>query len=113
MPFLRRVHEEIEAAIAAGYDRAQTREAAVFARDRLPLVQGRIAGPVTQMIRASLKSNLYLPYVGQTRIESRYGPMSVLDYQAATITNTGTIDTLVEVLPWATSNDGQLRCGAP
>lgn len=95
--YLPRLHEVIEGAIAAGYDRAQTRQAALAAASQLPLQQGRVGEPHATFIRSTIKSNLYLPYIGQTRIEEACGPLRVVDYHAATSTNPGTLDVLVEV----------------
>ncbi|MEQ1528626.1 MAG: amino acid adenylation domain-containing protein, partial [Methylococcales bacterium] len=95
--YLPRVHENIEEALAHGYDRAQTRQAALASTSQLPLQNGHIGEPHASFIRASVKSNLYLPYIGQTRIEASYGPLRILDYYAATCTNPGTVDVLVEV----------------
>ncbi|BBA34916.1 hypothetical protein sS8_2973 [Methylocaldum marinum] len=95
--YLPQLHERIESAIAAGYDRAQTRQAAVAVVDQLRLQDGRVGEPLATLIRSTIKSNLYLPYIGQTRIEESYGPLRVVEYHAATSTNPGTLDVLVEV----------------
>jgi len=95
--YLPRLHEVIEGAIAAGYDRAQTRQAALASASQLPLQNGRVGEPHASFIRSTIKSNLYLPYIGQTRIEAGCGPLRVVDYHAATSTNPGTLDVLVEV----------------
>ena len=93
---LARVQQRIEHGIAQGYDRAQTRQVAQFARDRITLENGRIPEAHTGMFRAGMKSNLFLPYIGNTHIADSYGPLRVLDYQAATVTNAGTLDTVIE-----------------
>jgi fengycin family lipopeptide synthetase B len=107
---VQRVQHDIGSAIAAGYDRTQTRQAALAVRDKLRLENGRIAEAHAGMIRAGMKSNLYLPYIGNTHIAAQYGPLRVLDYQAATVTNAGTLDTVVELfhggLTCTTNYDG-------
>ena len=95
--YLPQVHASIESGIAAGYDRAQTRQAAVAAIDQLRLQDGRVGEPLATLIRSTVKSNLYLPYIGQTHIEEACGPLRVVEYHAATSTNPGTLDVLVEV----------------
>jgi amino acid adenylation domain-containing protein len=97
LSLLSRVHREIEGAILAGYDRAQTRQAAVAAVKNLVLKDGRVVEPMASLVRAGVKSNLYLPFIGQTRLQERYGPLELVDYEAATATNPGTLDNLVEI----------------
>jgi fengycin family lipopeptide synthetase B len=94
---VQRVQQEVSGAISAGYDRTQTRQAALYLRDRLQLENGRVNEAHAGMIRAGMKSNLYLPYIGNTHIASQYGPLQVIDYQAATVTNAGTLDTVIEL----------------
>lgn len=93
---LQRVHTNIHGAISSGCDRAQTRQAAAMIRDRVPLLEGRIPESYAGLVRAGLKTNLYLPYIGNTHIAEQYGPLRVTDYQAATVTNAGTLDTVIE-----------------
>ncbi len=95
---LTRVHAEIESALSRGYDRAQTRQVAGMVRDRLQLENGRIPESHTGMIRAGMKSNLFLPYIGNTHLAETYGPLRLVDYQAATVTNAGTLDTVIELV---------------
>ncbi len=94
---LARVQDTIVQAVAGGCDRAQTRQAALAARDRIRLVDGAIPASQAGFIRAGLKSNLFLPYIGNTHLASNYGPLQLLDYQAATVTNAGTLDTVIEL----------------
>jgi amino acid adenylation domain-containing protein len=92
----RRVDEVLARALGAGIDRAQVRRAALAARKhRLP----RGASPLrlSALVRASSRSNLYLPFIGHTRIARRYGPLEVIGYQASTATNPATIDNIVEI----------------
>ncbi len=108
---LGRVQQEIQSAIAAGYDRTQTRQAAIAARDHLQLSDGEIREPLATLIRNGIKSNVYLSFIGHTHIEKSYGPVEVEDYLAATVTNLGTLDTVVEIfdgcLRLTTNFDGQ------
>ena len=92
-----RVHDCIYGAIARGCDRAQTRQAQATIRDRMPLEDGRLPDAHCALLRAGMKSNLYLPYIGNTHLAERYGTLRVLDYQAGTVTNAGTLDTVIEV----------------
>lgn len=93
---LERVHRGIESAIGQGVDRAQTRSLAHTIRDRFQLEHGRIPEAHGPLIRAGMKSNLFLPYIGNTHIAEQYAGLSVVDYQAATVTNAGTLDTVIE-----------------
>ena len=95
---LARVDETLRQAIGAGHDHAQIRQAALTARDRLRLADGRLTEPLAGVVRSGVKSNLYLPYIGQVRLEPRYGELEVLDYHAATATNPNTVDLLAEVV---------------
>ena len=106
----RRVDAEVARAVGAGLDRAQVRRAALAARkQRMP--KGALLAPLAALVRASSKSNLYLPFIGHTRIERRYGPLEVTGYQASTATNPATIDNVLEIFDGAlqiSSNyDGQ------
>jgi len=96
--FARAIQQEVDDTIAAGIDRAQIRQAALFALDNLKLENGRPSEAQSRMVRANLKSNLYLPYIGNTQLADSYGPLRLVDYQAATVTNPGTLDTLVELV---------------
>jgi fengycin family lipopeptide synthetase B len=94
---LSRVDREIEQALANGYDRTQTAQLAQAVRNREMLENGRIPESHAGMIRAGMKSNLFLPYIGNTHLLDNYGPLRVVDYQAATVTNAGTLDTVMEL----------------
>ncbi len=98
----RRVDDVIAPAVGAGIDRAQVRRAALSAKKhRLP--RGASPLPLSALVRASSRSNLYLPFIGHTRIARRYGPLEVIGYQASTATNPATIDSIVEIF------DGSLQ----
>ena len=92
-----RVNTTIEDGIASGCDRAQTRQAAIAIRDRMQLKEGAIPESHGNLIRMGMKSNLFLPYIGHTHLDDVYGPLQLVDYQAATVTNAGTLDTVIEV----------------
>lgn len=95
---LRRIHDAIAAPLASGMDRAMASEAAKSITERIRLVDGRIPEATRGFIRASLKSNLYLSFVGDTRLAKRYGPLGIAGYAAYTCTNRGAIDCLVELV---------------
>ncbi|WP_228745137.1 non-ribosomal peptide synthetase [Paenibacillus sp. S150] len=92
-----RTSEELGDKISSGMDRAQTCRAAQFAKDTIHLQNGVMPEAVASMIRSTLKSNLYLSYVGNTSIDRKYGNYEVYDYEAFTGTNPGTIDCLAEL----------------
>ncbi|MCX7922531.1 MAG: amino acid adenylation domain-containing protein [Clostridia bacterium] len=94
---IERVNNEIKDKISSGIDRAQTFQAAFAARENEMLTDGKIPEAVAAIIRSSVKSNLYLSFVGNTNIKKCYGTLEVSDYEAYTCTNPGTIDILVEL----------------
>ncbi|WP_041710818.1 non-ribosomal peptide synthetase [Clostridium pasteurianum] len=94
---VKKIDAQIKNAIAAGFDRAQIFEAAGEIKHKEMLNNGKMS-PITEgFIRASLKSNLYLSFVGNTNINSYYGDINVYDYEAYTSTNAGAIDNLIEI----------------
>ncbi|AKG37602.1 peptide synthetase [Paenibacillus durus ATCC 35681] len=92
-----RTKEVINSKLSSGMDRAQTSRAAHFSKDSIRLHNGSMPEAAASMIRSTLKSNLYLSFVGNTSIDKRYGQYEVYDYEAYTGTNPGTIDNLVEI----------------
>ncbi|MCX8132185.1 MAG: amino acid adenylation domain-containing protein [Clostridia bacterium] len=94
---IERVNTEIKSRLASGIDRAQTYQAAFAAKENEMLIDGEIPETVASIIRSSVKSNLYLSFVGNTYIKELYGSLEVRDYEAYTCTNPGTIDILVEL----------------
>ena len=96
------INSQIQKAIAAAYDKSQIRQTAL-AIQKTPLLQGKVVEPVASLVRASLKSNLYMPYTGQTHMEKGFGAgdktsaLELIDYHAITGTNTGTLDTIIEI----------------
>ncbi|MFD1773340.1 non-ribosomal peptide synthetase [Paenibacillus rhizophilus] len=92
-----RTREVINSKLSLGMDRAQTSRAAHYAKDAIRLQNGSMPEAAASMIRSTLKSNLYLSFVGNTSIDKRYGQYEVHDYEAYTGTNPGTIDNLVEI----------------
>ncbi|WP_232229222.1 non-ribosomal peptide synthetase, partial [Paenibacillus zanthoxyli] len=92
-----RTKEVINSKLSSGMDRAQTSRAAHYSKDSIRLHNGSMPDTAASMIRSTLKSNLYLSFVGNTSIDKRYGQYEVYDYEAYTGTNPGTIDNLVEI----------------
>ncbi|MDT3424985.1 amino acid adenylation domain-containing protein [Paenibacillus forsythiae] len=92
-----RTREVINSKLSSGIDRAQTYRAAHYAKETIPLQDGGMPAAAASMIRSTLKSNLYLSFVGNTSIDKRYGNYEIHDYEAYTGTNPGTIDNLVEI----------------
>ena len=91
------VDEEIKEKIFEGIDRAQIFRAAKIAKEQEMLEDGRMPKTTASIIRSSLKSNLYLSFVGDTKIKETYGDLKIVDYEAYTSTNAGAIDNLVEI----------------
>ncbi|APM38917.1 non-ribosomal peptide synthetase [Clostridium kluyveri] len=92
-----RVDKEIKDKISAGIDRAQTYIAAKMAKDEDMLEDGKMSKTTAAFVRSSLKSNLYLSFVGDTHIKERYGSLKIVDYEAYTSTNAGAIDNVIEL----------------
>lgn len=91
------VGEHIRGAITSGLDRAQVFSAARNAVTQETLENGKMSPSVAAFIRQTIKSNLYLSYVGNTGLKEQYDELKVCDYEAYTCTNPGTIDNLVEL----------------
>lgn len=92
-----KVDEEIKDKISAGIDRAQTFSTSKMAKEQDMLEGGKMPKTTAALVRSTLKSNLYLSFVGNTQLEARYGDLNILDYEAYTSTNVGTIDNLIEL----------------
>ncbi len=90
------VYKCIQNALIAGYDRAQTLQLKAFGK--LPLVKGKLPTDMTNNDRPLMKSNLYLSYIGNTKIEREYSHCEVIDYRAVTTTSANTMDTLAEIV---------------
>ncbi|ABA24342.1 Beta-ketoacyl synthase [Trichormus variabilis ATCC 29413] len=95
--FLTEIQQTVQQHIGSGLDRAQTRQMGVIFRDSFVLENGRIPDHSLSLIQGALKSNLYLPYTGQTHIHHYYGSLSVTEYQAGGMNASGTIDILQEI----------------
>lgn len=94
---VRRTKETISGKLTSGIDRAQTSRAAHYAKETIHLQNGVMPDAVASMIRSTLKSNLYLSFVGNTPLDKQYGLYEISDYEAYTGTNPGAIDNLIEL----------------
>lgn len=95
---IKKVNSEIKGKLSSGLDRAQTYQAALATKENEMLIDGKMPETVADIIRSSVKSNLYLSFIGNTNIKAGYGGnLEVEDYEAYTCTNPGTIDILVEL----------------
>lgn len=91
------VNENLQHAIASGFDRAQTcLMADAYAQD-FPMPNGIIPEFALLQAQKSMRSNLYFPYTGQTNIRKKYGTIEITDYRAGTCNVAGTIDVLQEI----------------
>ncbi|WP_026883488.1 non-ribosomal peptide synthetase [Clostridium akagii] len=97
MALVRNVDEEIKDKISEGIDRAQTYSTAIMAKKQDMLEEGKMTNIAAAIVRSSLKSNLYLSFVGNTKLKEQYGELKIIDYEAYTSTNAGTIDNLIEI----------------
>ncbi|OOM81396.1 non-ribosomal peptide synthetase [Clostridium sp. BL-8] len=95
--FVTEVDKEIKENISGGIDRAQIYRAAKMAKEQEMLEDGKMPKTTASIVRSSLKSNLYLSFVGDTKLKETYGDLKVIDYEAYTSTNAGAIDNLVEL----------------
>ncbi|MBX4262444.1 amino acid adenylation domain-containing protein [Clostridium estertheticum] len=94
---VKNVDEEIKDNISSGIDRAQTFITAQMAKEQDMLEHGKMPKTTAAIVRSTLKSNLYLSFVGNTKIKERYGDLKIIDYEAYTSTNVETIDNLIEL----------------
>jgi amino acid adenylation domain-containing protein len=94
---LARVHQAVREGITRGHDRERYRQLASHIRHQIPLQRGQVPESSLAIFRAALKSNLYCPYTGQTRIRPRYGPIEILEYRSGGINAAGTLDLLQEI----------------
>lgn len=94
---IQRVDREIKRNLTLGIDRAQTYKAAYEAKEHIGLQDGVIPKTVAGFIRSTIKSNLYLSFVGNTDLKERYKDIEMVDYEAYTCTNIGAIDNLIEL----------------
>lgn len=101
--FVREVDQEIRIRVAEGLDRSQINQAAFSAKEQLSLINGKIPKHIAGAIHSSLKSNLYLSYVGETHLPRETETLRLTGYEAYTCTNPGTIDTLIEMFNGALS----------
>ncbi|WP_394850184.1 amino acid adenylation domain-containing protein [Pendulispora brunnea] len=92
-----RVHHEIVNGIGGGIDRAQVRRAANLTKQPGMMTHGAMSPLAAALVRKSPKSNLFLPYIGRTHLQKRYGTLQVVGYQAATGTNPGAVDNVIEI----------------
>ncbi len=95
---VKKVRDEINRAITSGMDRAQAAIAAQNARDRDMLENGKMNPAAASFIRQTVKSNLYLSFIGNTCLKEQYGDLEVCDYEAFTCTNSYAVDNLVEIV---------------
>lgn len=95
--FLSQIQQTVQQHIGTGLDRAQTRQMGTIFRDNITLEKGKIPPHSLSLIQEALKSNLYLPYTGQTHLQPQYDALLITDYQAGGMNATGTIDILQEI----------------
>lgn len=107
---LQHVDGNIKTAIASGIDRSQTRQTGEIIRSKMALENGKVPESMAPIIRAGIKSNLYLPYIGQVLVKKNYSAFETENYWACTSTNPMTIDLLVEIydeqLQFTANHDG-------
>lgn len=94
---LQRVHQSIQQPLISGLDRAQTQKMALTFRDQIPLEDGQVPASALPIFHQAIKSNVYLPYTGHTRLQRQYGPLTVETYQAGGINAAGILDILQEI----------------
>ncbi len=95
--WLKSVQSNIQTALAANRDNAQTLQMSSLTREQIKLVNGQMPNVAAELIRTAIKSNLYFSNMGQTGLKKQYGALEVLNYRSATVTNAGCIDTLAEI----------------
>lgn len=93
----KKVNNEIMTVLTGGFDIKQVNEAAKELKEKNLLTNGKMTELTASFIRSSLKSNLYLSFIGNTRIQANYSNLTVVDYEAYTSTNAGAIDNVIEI----------------
>ncbi len=91
------VHRDIQRALMSGVDRETTRRLAASIGRDFVLQDGRIPNYLLTQMRSGVKSNLYFPFTGRTRINAAYGELSAGPYRAGTTNVSGTVDFLHEI----------------
>lgn len=90
--YIKRIHQEIQSAIAWGFDRSQTSMMGSYFKNDFVLDKGQIPEYLKSTLLSSTKSNLYLPFTGRTNIEGPYGGLEVMDYHVGTTNVSGALD---------------------
>jgi len=110
-PWARSVHTNIQDALAHRYDRSMIKQVAKIARIT-PLHDREIPKLQRDMLVNSVKSNLYLSYVGDSSINTDYKNIVLDEYHPATVTVRGGVDNLVELfngqLHWSINYDASV-----
>lgn len=94
---IRNVDIELKKAITSGFDREQVYDAAKELREKELLFDGKMTELTSSFIRSSLKSNLYLSFIGNNDIDFKYGDLDIVDYGTYTSTNSASIDNVIEI----------------
>jgi fengycin family lipopeptide synthetase B len=94
---LNRVHQTIQDGLVKEYDKVQNQQVAQIFREKISLVGGKLPEHLLGSIAQILKSNLFLPFTGQTHLNSSYGSLQILEYRAGGINAPGTLDILQEI----------------
>ncbi|WP_309731240.1 non-ribosomal peptide synthetase [Chamaesiphon sp. OTE_75_metabat_556] len=94
---LDRVHQTIQDGLVNDYDKIQNQQIAQIFREKIPLVSGKLPAHLVGSIAQILKSNIFLPFTGQTHLKQSYGSLQILEYRAGGINAPGTLDILQEI----------------
>jgi acyl carrier protein len=86
------IHEKIHFAIQTGTDRIQTQKMAQSIRNDFKLNNGELTSFGKTLFRSSIKSNLYISYLGYSPLKKTYGAIEILDYKEGTFNNAGVCD---------------------
>jgi fengycin family lipopeptide synthetase B len=91
------LHQKFYLAISQGIDVAQSDLTAAVVRGTVTLDRGKIPTKMLPLIRSSIRSNLYFPYVGRIDLNNYYGNLQITEYRPATSNSSGAIDFLQEI----------------
>ncbi|AJQ97469.1 non-ribosomal peptide synthetase [Gynuella sunshinyii] len=89
---LEQVQQTLQSALMQGVDRTQTRQLGLVLKDQLEFEGDHLPQWLSQMLSKGVKSNVYMPYTGNSHIERQYGSLAVDGYRAGTYNKAGTID---------------------
>ncbi|WP_262692325.1 non-ribosomal peptide synthetase [Kordiimonas aestuarii] len=94
---------KLASVLAAQSDWRITKAMAETIAGDIPLEPEALRGNLRPLFRGRLRSNIYVPYIGDTGLEPAYADLKITAYRAGTVNGPATVDVLHEIF------DGQLH----